>query len=90
MGIAVPTKVVGMLVVSALPTKVVGMQAVNQISKIQEQKGSNIELSDQLSSVHFTWNRGLRLQALIRLLESRALIREVEKVQELVFSDKLK
>ena len=35
-GIAVPTKVAGMLVVTALPTKVVGMKAVNQISKIQE------------------------------------------------------
>ena len=31
LGIAVPAKVVGMLVVSALPTKVVGMQASNQI-----------------------------------------------------------
>ena len=34
--IAVPTKVMGMLVVSALPTKVVGMQAVYQSSHIQE------------------------------------------------------
>ena len=32
----VPTKVVGMLMVSALPTKVVGMQAVYQCSKIKE------------------------------------------------------
>ena len=37
-GIAVPTKVVGMLVALALPTKVVGMQASNQI---QESKWSN-------------------------------------------------
>ena len=37
-GIAVPTKVVGMLVVLALPSKVVGMQASNQI---QESKWSN-------------------------------------------------
>ena len=29
----VPTKVMGMLVVSALPTKVVGMQASNQIQE---------------------------------------------------------
>ena len=32
-GIAVPPKVVGMLVVLALPTKVVGMQASNQIQE---------------------------------------------------------
>ena len=32
-GIAVPTKVVGMLVVLAIPTKVVGMQASNQIQE---------------------------------------------------------
>ena len=31
MGIAVPTKVAGMLLVSALPTKLVGMQASNQM-----------------------------------------------------------
>ena len=31
MGIAVPTTVVGIMVVSALPTKVVGKQASNQI-----------------------------------------------------------
>ena len=37
-GIAVPTKVVGMLLVLALPTKVMGMQARNQI---QESKGSD-------------------------------------------------
>ena len=35
-GIVVPTKIVGMLVVTALPIKVLGMKAVNQISKIQE------------------------------------------------------
>ena len=46
-GIVILTKVVGMLMLSALPTKV-----VNQFSKIQERKGSNIVLSDrgQLSS----------------------------------------
>ena len=43
MGIAVPTKVVGMLVVLALPTKVAGMQASNQI---QESKWSNFHLVD--------------------------------------------
>ena len=48
-GIVIPTKVVGTLVESALPTKVVGMQVVYQISQIQEWKGSNIVLSDQLS-----------------------------------------
>ena len=32
-GIAVPTKVVGIMVVLALPTKVVGMQASNQIQE---------------------------------------------------------
>ena len=32
-GIAVPTKVVGILVVSALPTEGVGMQANNQIKE---------------------------------------------------------
>ena len=42
-GIAVPTKVVGMLVVLGLPTKVVGMQASNQI---QESKWSNFHLVD--------------------------------------------
>ena len=42
-GIAVPTKVVGMLVVLALPTKVVGMQASNQI---QESNWSNFHLVD--------------------------------------------
>ena len=42
-GIAVPTKVVGMLVVLALPTKVVGMQASNQI---QESQWSNFHLVD--------------------------------------------
>ena len=31
MGIDVPTKVAGMLLVSALPTKLVGMQASNQM-----------------------------------------------------------
>ena len=34
--IAVPIKVVGMLVLSALPTKVVGVHAVYQIRQIQE------------------------------------------------------
>ena len=58
-----PIKVEGMLVVLALPTKVVGMQAVYQSSQIQEQKGSNIVLSDQFKlmktlAVHFPWNRG--------------------------------
>ena len=50
MGIAVPTKVVEMLVVvgSALPTKVVGMQASNQI---QESKRSNFHLVD--CQIHF-------------------------------------
>ena len=33
---AVPTKVMGMLLISAFPTKVVGMQAVYQSSQIQE------------------------------------------------------
>ena len=47
-GIAVPTKVVGMLVVLALPTKVVGMQASNQI---QESKWSNFHLVD--CQIHF-------------------------------------
>ena len=42
-GIAVPTKFVGMLVVLALPTKVVGMQASNQI---QELEWSNFHLVD--------------------------------------------
>ena len=35
MGIDVPTKAVGILVVSAISTKVVGMQASNQIQKLQ-------------------------------------------------------
>ena len=35
-GIVVPTKVMGMLVVSTLPTKVLGMQAVYQNSQIHE------------------------------------------------------
>ena len=35
-GIAIPTTVVGILVVSSLPTKVVGMKAVLQTSQIQE------------------------------------------------------
>ena len=43
-GIAVPTKVVGMLVVSALPTKVVGMQAYNQI---QESEGTTKKLTSR-------------------------------------------
>ena len=47
-GITVPTKVVGMLVVLALPTKVVGMQASNQI---QESKRSNFHLVD--CQMHF-------------------------------------
>ena len=42
-GIAVPTKVVRMLVVLAIPTKVVGMQVSNQI---QELKWSNFHLID--------------------------------------------
>ena len=42
-GIAVPTKVVGMLVVLALTTKVVRMLASNQI---QESKWSNFHLVD--------------------------------------------
>ena len=46
--LALPTKVVGMLVVSALPTKVVGMQASNQI---QESKWSNFHLVD--CQIHF-------------------------------------
>ena len=40
-GIAVPTKVVGMLVISALPTKDVGMQASK---KIQESMWSKFHL----------------------------------------------
>ena len=36
MGIVVPTKVVGMVMISAIPTKVVGMQAVYQSRQIQE------------------------------------------------------
>ena len=35
-GIVVPTKVVGMLVLSSLLTKVVGMQAVYQSSQLQQ------------------------------------------------------
>ena len=43
MGITALTKVVGMLVVSALPTKVMGMQATNQI---QESKRFDFHLVD--------------------------------------------
>ena len=56
MGIAVPTKVVEMLVVvgSALPTKVVGMQASNQI---QESKWSNFHLVDCQINFMQTWQQ---------------------------------
>ena len=46
---ALPTKVLGMLVLSVLPTKIVGMQAVYQSSQIQHLKGYSIVLRDQLS-----------------------------------------
>ena len=50
MGNAVPTKVVGMLVVSAVPTKVVGMQADHQYqSRYKKKMGPTFILfSDQL------------------------------------------
>ena len=47
MGIAVPTEVVGIIVVSALPTKVVGKQGSNQI---QESMGSNFQLHENPGS----------------------------------------
>ena len=46
---AVPTKLVGMMVLSALRTKVVGIQSVYQSSQIQHLKGYSIVLRDQLS-----------------------------------------
>ena len=46
--LALPTKVLGMLVVLALPTKVVEMQASNQI---QESQWSNFHLVD--CQIHF-------------------------------------
>ena len=59
-GMAVPTKVAGMLVVSALPTKLVGMHTNNQI---QESKGSDFHLVvSQINfmktlALEFPWNR---------------------------------
>ena len=55
-GITVPTKVVGMLVVLTLPTKVVEMQNSNQI---QESKGSNFYLVD--CHINFIKNPGNRV-----------------------------
>ena len=59
-GIAVPTKVVEMLGLSALPKKVVGMQAGCQI---KESKGSDLHLVDcqinfmKTLATEFLWNR---------------------------------
>ena len=53
-GTAIPTKVVGMLVVSTLPTKVVGMQANKQI---QEKKGSYIRFVERQINFMIPWQK---------------------------------
>ena len=92
--IVVFTKVMGMLVLSALPTKDVGMQAVYQNSQIQEWNGPSIHFVEYMKTLatQCLWNRGLWLHvASIKKIpwikgHDHTSVKEAEKVQDLVFS----
>ena len=84
MGTAIPTKVVGMLVVSTLPTKVVGMQANKQI---QEEMGSYIHFVER--QINFMKTLEQKTLTFLGLQTLFSLVSEVDKVKDLVFCYKL-